>query len=218
MGDFAFSPWPTEMRYQIRSQKCWDRWGYHAPVLRWPKAELAFFCFLLCLSSTSPHKAHLCPPRHTDRVSGHVFLLTHRQQTVRLTVKEWRGCHVPVAQHMCVSLYLWCLSTLTCHYSLAGVSSHCNFLTLILNISQLGSIFTGKPSNLFLEGLWNGVTAPTWEDQRHSKAEVCTAPNAHPAFDAPFLIDPDLIISTNIFHDLDSEKLQVFQVPVGWHK
>lgn len=38
---------------------------------------------------------------------------------------------------------------------------------------------------------------------------VQAALNAHPAFDAPFLIDPNLIIGTNIFHDLDSEKLQV---------
>ena len=75
-----------------------------------------------------------------------------------------------MAQHPCPAILgvtsdvpvLWfvALSKVTCH-SLARFSSYCVFLTMILILSQLGSIFTGKPSNLFLEGLWNRVTAST---------------------------------------------------------
>lgn len=59
--------------------------------------------------------------------------------------------------YQCSSL---ALSKLKCH-SLAGFSSYCKSLTLILILSQLGSIFTGKPSSLLLDGLWNGAMAST---------------------------------------------------------
>lgn len=42
-----------------------------------------------------------------------------------------------------------------------------------------------------------GITGPPWN------------PEAHPAFDASFLIDPNLIIGPNILHDLYPQKLQI---------
>lgn len=125
-----------------------------------------------------------------------------------VTFRTWAVWHsIPASLHP--GSGLWCASALVSgseqshSHFLAGFSSYF-ILTLIL--SQLGSIFTGKNLPIYF---WNGVAASTSKGQRHRKAKVCAALNAHPAFDAPFLIDPNLVIGTNVFHDLDSEKLQV---------